>query len=589
MAEFMGMDPAGVQALIRRLESGKSVLAGVRPGLEAAIAEAGADWAGAGGVTAMHRAWAFFHDSQADLRWRLEVLQQVLPERPLGLTTVSLPFASQEQAAAAGKRAGTALADVLAAHLNEDTLRSWAKVDAELAAAGLDETRDPAYAAAFLHALGGVETVHTIFGKWMDFHAAGPRRGLRAEVWDTAQESLGALAIAFTTAEASGRLPAGWRENVLAHADPATLSAMVALARPSGAFLNEVGVRQFGSRATGSAPLMMGPDWNSVLVLRAYTVNSGALQKLLAEHEEIAGQLLRPELVRGSGTSEFSALLATALDRALDPGIGSAATRERAWVNLINGVGYDGTEDPAGHFASFRDSSLNKVLAERLAPYLGELARGQVQATSPELGIVPHGVWKGLHEDVAARFVGALMLDPAAAKRLQADFQAYVQRLEIGKVHPFNPDPEKRARYTRVSAEAGGLSNLLLGGSTYAEFSDDEFLDAFSDAALLPVTFGVNWAAKKATPLDSTAIDHATSGPKGALADLVQDYLGSRTSDTADVVAGRIIDLEMQELQDSLARHGHDPLTIEDWELLRQAFQGRLYPALVKALQARGG
>ncbi|GAA1019386.1 hypothetical protein Aple_048760 [Acrocarpospora pleiomorpha] len=589
MAEFMGMDPAGVHALIRRLESGKSILAGIRPGLEAAIAEAGADWAGAGGITAMHRAWAFFHDSQADLRWRLEVLQQVLPDRPLGLTTVSLPFVSQEQAAAAGKRAGMTLADALAAHQTEDTPQSWAKVDAALAAAGLDETRDPAYAAAFLRALGGVETVHTIFGKWMDFHTAGPRRGLRAEIWATAQESLGALATAFTAAEASDRLPAGWRENVLARADPATLSAIVALARPSGPFLNEVGVRQFGSRATGSAPLMMGPDWNSVLVARAYTANPGALQKLLAEHEEIAGKLLRPQLVKGTGTSEFPALLATALGRALDSGIGSAATRERAWINLINAVGYDGTENPSGHFASFENSPINKALAKNLTPYLGELARGQIYADSPELGLVPSGPWKDLHEDVAARFVGALMQDPETAKTLQSDFHAYVRGLDIGQAHPFSSDPAERADYTRLSAEAGGLSNLLLGGSTYAEFNDDEFNDLIADAALLPVTFGLNRLFKDASPLDSTAVDYYTNGPKDAVGDLLKGRLDAGTPETAGVVAERIIDFEVRELEKSLSRHGHDALTLEDREQLWQAFRGRLYPALVKALEARGG
>ncbi|WP_155350973.1 hypothetical protein, partial [Acrocarpospora pleiomorpha] len=564
MAEFMGMDPAGVQALIRRLEAGKSVLAGVRPGLEAAIAEAGADWAGAGGITAMHRAWAFFHDSQADLRWRLQVLTQVLPEGSPALTTVRVPFTSQEQAATAGAQAGRALADALAVHLAEGTPGAWAGVEAALTAAGTTDTRDPAYASALLAALGTPGKLRTIFGRWMEAHAAGRSRGLTPEELGKAQSSLGALAVAFAAAESSARLPAGWREDALTRANPATLSAMVALARPSSGFLNDVAAGQFSSPTAGFAPAFPDPDWNTVWVVGAYTGNPEALQRLLADHKQVAGQLLDPDLVKGTGTPGFDDLLAMVLGRALDPGTGSAATRERAWINVIDGVGYDGTEKAAGHYATFENSPLNQVLAKNLTPYLGELARGQVHADSPGLGLAPSGPWTGLHEDVAARFIGALMQDQATATMLQADFQAYVRNLDIGQAHPFSSDPAERAEYTRLSAEAGGLSNLLLDGSAYAEFNDDEFIDMVADAALLPVNYTTARIFKDATPLGSAAIDHQSSDTKDTLAGILKDHLDELTPETAGVVADRLVDAEMQMLFDSLNRHGQPSLTNED-------------------------
>ncbi|GAA0973225.1 hypothetical protein GCM10009555_027770 [Acrocarpospora macrocephala] len=586
MAEFMGMDPAGVQDLIRRLETGKSVLAGVRPGLESAIAEAGPDWAGVGGATAMHRTWAFFHDSQADLRWRLEVLQQVLPDRPFGPTKVDMPFANQAEAAAAGKRAGAELAGALAVHQREDTLHSWAKVEAALAAAG-GKARDPAYAAAFLGALDGADTIHTIFNTWMDIHAAG-QRGLPPEIWETAEESLGALAAAFAAAEGTGNLPAGWREDIL-RADPATLSAMVGLARTSTAFLNEVGRRQFSSPGTGSAPLLMGPDWNSVLVARAFTANPAALQRLLAEHKEIAGRLLRPQLVNGAGTTEFSRLLAAALDRALALDTGSAALREQALINLIKGVGYQGTEEVSGHFATFEDSPLSPVLAKRLIPYLGELARGQASVDPDNLVKPPTGRWRDLDVDTAARFVGALMQNPDTTDTLRAAFRAYAQDLNIGQAHPYSPDPAERATFTRLSAEASGLANLLLGGSAYAEFNDDEFIDAVADAALLPVNYGIAKASVNATPLTSATVDHESSGYKDGMVEIIKNRLDVKTPETARVMTDDLVDAQMAILINSLEANKQEPLTAADASQVKSAFRGRLFSALTKALEVRGG
>src|SRR5690606_9467843 len=109
-------DPLGAEKLIRQMEAGKDVLARARPGLEAAIAEAGDTWTGSAGVTAMHRAWAFFHESQQDLTWRIATLKRMVPTRQQGMLTGTLPFSSQTAAAQAATKDADAITQALKNH-----------------------------------------------------------------------------------------------------------------------------------------------------------------------------------------------------------------------------------------------------------------------------------------------------------------------------------------------------------------------------------------------------------------------------------------------------------------------------------------
>ncbi len=586
LGEFVGIDPGKAYQLIRQMETAKGILAGVRPRMEDSIAAAGADWAGTAGTAATHRAWAFFNDSQRDLKWRIGTITQLHPTTMGGMLTAKLPFATEAQATAAGRMTGAAIAEAFTAHMADGSPESWTKVETALAEAKAG-TADAAYAAGLLAAIGGPAGFRNLFSQWMSVNATGPHRGLSPKALAKAKDSLGPLAAAFAGADKAGWLDGRWRRELLEQANPATLSAMLVLARQSDDFLNQAAMRLLQSPWAGFQPTSPDADWNTHWLVEAYDANPEALQKLLASEPKAAGLLLRPELVKGTSTPEFEKLLADVLGKTLNKDAGDPVTREMAWFNLVNGLGYEGSEKVSGHFATLQHSPINVVLATNLAPYLEQFTLGQARATSPSLGMNPAFPWNRQDPNVAARFFGALMQDPAAVKILQKQFQQYAQGLDIGKAHPFSSDPEVRAEYTRLSAKAGGLANLLLGGSTYAEFNDDEFIDLVSDAVLLPADYAIN--SLRVGPAVATAIGFEANGPKDGVADLLKDYLDKNTPDTATAVADAIVTTEVASVIRSLQLHNQKPLTDEDKDQLLQAFRGRLYPALVKALENRGG
>lgn len=586
MGEFVGIDPGKMNQLIRQMEIAKSILAGVRPGMEDSIAAAGADWAGMAGTAAMHKAWAFFDDSQRDLKWRIGTITELHPTTMGGMLTAKLPFATEAQAVAAGTATGAAITEAFTAHMADGSPQSWAKVEAALAAANTG-VPDAAYASALLTKIGGPSAFRDLFAQWMTINASGPHRGLSPKALAMARASLAPLAAAFAAADKAGRLGGQWRAQLLEQANPATLSAVLALAPQSDDFLSKAAMRLLQAPLSGFQPISPDADWNTHLLVEVFDVNPWALQKLLAAEPKAAGLLLRPELVKGTSTPDFQRLLAGVLEKTLNKNAGDPLTREKAWFNLVNGLGQEGAEKIGGHFATFQRSPVSAVLATNLAPYIEQFALGQARATSPGLAMNAAAPWSGLGPDVATRFVGALMQDPAAVKILQKQFEQYAQGLDIGKAHPFSSDPNIRAEYTRLSAKAGGLANLLLGGSAYAELNDDEFIDAVSDAALLPVDYFVN--RLKVAPGVATGIGYEANGPKDALADLLKDHLDEMTPDTAKAVADEIVTREVDFVRRSLELHGQTPLTAEDRDQLLQAFRGRLYPALVKALENRGG
>ncbi|MEV0584017.1 hypothetical protein [Nonomuraea sp. NPDC050310] len=116
MGEFVGIDPLGAEKLIRQMETGKDVLGRARPGLESAIAEAGQDWAGREGVTAMHRTWAFFHESQQDLKWRVDTLKRMVPTRQKGMLNGTLIFGCETEAVQAARKDAAAINEALKLH-----------------------------------------------------------------------------------------------------------------------------------------------------------------------------------------------------------------------------------------------------------------------------------------------------------------------------------------------------------------------------------------------------------------------------------------------------------------------------------------
>ncbi|MEU6791984.1 hypothetical protein ABZ907_09825 [Nonomuraea wenchangensis] len=341
MGEFVGIDPSRAHDLIRRLEAGSLLLGGVRPLVDAAVAEAGDDWAGRHGATVLRRAQEFLHDARRELRWRIDTAEQLVPVRERGLLTAAFPFTGEAEATRAAGETATAVLAALAAGRPDEVERAFA---ATAEPAG-EAVGDPAYAAALLGALGPDGLVLVLRG-WSEAEVPGERDGLPpAALARAAAASPGLLARAFAAAERTGRLGEEWRE-LPATAPADVLTTLIALARPSGAFLTVVAVELLNRRPDA------GPDWNLHHLAHAYRAVPEALQELLAEHQKETGVLLDAYAL---GTHPpYERALAAALRHALEPGAGADGLRERAWSGLTGGL-------DAGHrlwqdLETFRDA-----------------------------------------------------------------------------------------------------------------------------------------------------------------------------------------------------------------------------------------
>ncbi|MEV4104423.1 hypothetical protein AB0J42_29625 [Nonomuraea sp. NPDC049649] len=585
MGEFVGIDPSRAEQLIREMEGGKDVLGRTRPGLEAAIAEAGASWTGPPGVAAMHRSWAFFNETQRDLKWRMDTLKQMVPSSGNGLLSVVFLFDSEADATRQGKADAKPIAEALKQHEIENTVETWRKVT-EATAATKEKLKDPAYAAALLTALGP-DTFRALFMHWVRDKGPAMDRGLPPGVLQQGREALGPLAEAYANAERAGRLGEEWRGKFLESTQPGVLTALIAMSKPSDRLLNQVAARVLGRSLESDLPT--SPNWNLHALVEAYDANPQALQTLLADNKDAAGWLLHPQRARMSGVTDLEAKLAGVLDKALNPEAGTAAVRDRAWFNIIQGMGAENSPWIGGRWGTIKDSPISETLAKNVAPYLDQLARGQSKRDSPELAATfPTSPWDTLAPDDASRFMGGLMQDKDAATILMKASQDYTVSLDIGRFRPFG-DEATQDQYTHRAALAGGVANLMLAGSTHAEWTDDEYADWLAGVALLPVS----WLSNKYWPIQdptvATARDTGLDEAKDVLKSLITDYLDEKTPATAESVADGIVQRQADWVNESLAQHGQKPLTDSQRNEVRMAFRGRLHDALVSALKQRGG
>lgn len=601
MAEFVGIEPGGAWQLIRRMEAAKEWLGTLRPSLEAAIHAAGPDWAGTQGTAAMHRAWAFLDESQQDLKWRIETITRlvetsldgarVIPDEGTVMLTARFPFRNSAEAAEAGKRAGEAIAARLAEYGDRLTPESLDRVNAAIAAAR-PGVSDPAFATAALNAIGP-ETFRGFFHHWMRENAPGLGRGLDPRALERADASLGVLARLFATADHGGHLGDHWHRELLRKADATTLSALLALAPQSSTFLNRAAYALISIPSAGRNNTSPFADWNTHWVITAYQGRPEDLQRLLATEPAAAYLLLRPQLVKIASTPGLHRDLADVLGRALSQDVGDPATRDMAWFNLVNALGNENATDVGGHYLSLENSLIDDAIVRNIRPYLEHLSFSQIREGSPVLAhhFPSPAPWDKLDPDVAARFVGGLLQDDGSRKHLQQEFTSYVRELDIGKAHPFSSDKSTRALYTIGSAKSGGLANLILAGSTHAELNDDQFADLIAETATLPVDYFLNWigARTNATPGESTGVSYAANPQKKAVSDLIRNYFDQKTPETAEVVANRLIDDQLVAIVESLENHGQGSLTPEDQDRIDKELRGRLLPALIDALKARGG
>ncbi|MGW0486494.1 hypothetical protein [Nonomuraea sp. NPDC003214] len=587
MGEFVGIDLLGAEKLIRQMEAGKDVLARARPGLEAAIAEAGEEWAGREGVAPMHRTWWFFHESQQDLKWRIDTIKRIVPTQQTGMLTGTFPFNSATEATEAAKRDAGVITAALNYHDQFLSGPSWAGVEKALAALK-SRIDDPSYSAALLTALGPT-TFQKLIRDWMNTQAAGARRGLTPDTLKRAGESSpGLLARAFAAAESSGRLGNEWQK-MIETAPSDVLSSLVALAPQSGTFLNRVATNLL-SRPPNSDTFPTDPNWNLHNLAKAYEANPEAFRRLLAEHPNEAGVMLDAYTIRSLGVPAYEETLARALHGALKPGAGADDMRERAWITVINSIGSEHTLWVGGGIGTFADSPISRVLAQDITPILDKLARGQAERNSPEVPYLePRAPWDKLDPTVSARFLGALMQDSTAADTLMKAGTDYMKQLDMGRFHPFDPSNYGREAHINLAERTGALTNLLLAGSTYAEWSDDEYADRLAGFLLMPVDFINNKYLPMDSALASTGKDKGLDDVKDVMKDLITDYLDKKTPDTARSIASTLVNEQVEWLSRSLRENGQKALTASETAMMRDAMEGRVHDALLDALERRGG
>ncbi|SPL92932.1 unnamed protein product [[Actinomadura] parvosata subsp. kistnae] len=602
MGEFVGIDPLGADKLIRQMETGKDVLGRTRPGLESAIAEAGADWAGRAGVTAMHRTWWFFHESQQDLKWRVDTLKRMVPTQQKGMLTATMPFSNQTEAAQAAKKDAAAITEALKRHDEHLSGQSWAEVE-KAAAALKGRVDDPAYAAALLAALGPT-AFQKLFRDWMNNRAAGNRRGLTPESAKRAGDGLpGLLAKAFASAESSGRLGTEWQKMVET-APSDILTTLVKLAPQSSTFLTKAAINLL-NRPPNSDAFPTDANWNLYNLAKAFAANPEAFQRFLAEHPKEAGTMLDAYTIRSSGVPAYEEALAEALDGALKPKSGVDEVRERAWINVINSIGSEHSLWIGGSLGTFPNSPVSRVLAKNIRPIFDNLARGQADKRAQEAYkqavadgvenpplpppyLAPRAPWNTLDPAVSARFFGALMQDPATAKTLMNLAKEYVQDMDMGRFHPSDQGNYGAAAFYNYSARAGALSSLLLSGSTYAEWSDDEYAEWLADSILMPVDFADEFVPDVGK-IPGTGKAKMLDEIKDRLKKMITDYMDGKTPDDAGTVANRLVNMQVDVMIKSLKEAGHGGLTSDEQATLRDAAMGRMLGALTNALKVRGG
>ncbi|MFI6295926.1 hypothetical protein ACIBEJ_30305 [Nonomuraea sp. NPDC050790] len=587
MGEFVGIDPLGAEKLIRQMETGKDVLGRARPGLEAAIAEAGEDWDSREGVVAMHRTWAFFHESQQDLKWRVGAIRRMVPTQQKGMLTGTFPFSSETEAVQGAKKDAAAITEALKHHDQYLSGQSWNEVEKALGALK-GRVDDPAYAAALLAALGP-KTFQKLFRDWMNTQAKGDRRGLTPEALKRAgAASPGLLAKAFASAESSGRLGNEWQKMVET-APSDILTALVGLAPQSGTFLNRVATNLL-NRPPNSDAFPTDPNWNLYNLAKAYAANPEAFQRFLAEHPKEAGVLLDAYTIRSTGVPAYEEALAEALDGALKPGSGTDDARDRAWLTVINSIGSENSLWVGGSLGTFANSPISRMLAQHIKPILDHLARGQAARNSSDVPhLKPRAPWDKLDPSVSARFMGALMQDPAAADTLMKAGKEYTKELDMGRFNPFAPDSYSREAHVNLAERTGAMANLLLAGSTYAEWSDDEYAEQLAGYLLMPVDYFNNKYLPIGSALVSTGKDKVLDDFKDVTKDMITDYLDKKTPENAEAVANKLVEQQVAFLVESLKAHGQPPLGAAERAMMRDAIKGRLLSALTDALKRRGG
>lgn len=404
MAEFVGIDPAGVRRLITSMDDAVQRAQTLRPSLSASIAEAGTDWPAGPGAEVLDGVGRFLDETRRDLTWRTQTIERVEGASSQGgLRSAEFAFGDAAAARTAGTLAGKRTLAAWQAYQKDPSVQNWEKVQGVLRE-GQGRTADAAYSAGLFATLGT--------GAFVGIFAAvsarnqNDTRGYSPANLAKAKKDLGPLAEAFASTDAAGTLPRDLRDRALGDLPIADMAALLGLARQAREFVLAAGAKLLqysGSRVDGK-------DWNIYWLAKALSRDVGATQRFLASAEN-AALLLRPEVVNGLDGTDFEQLLATALDGALAPGTGDVTLRRDAWLNIINTLSRKNfwpsltSDHEKGEWISASaPSSVGQVLAKHVPQYFPELIAVWNQGHNVPV-ITPTEDWRGVDSEKIAGFL----------------------------------------------------------------------------------------------------------------------------------------------------------------------------------------
>ncbi|MEV8630459.1 hypothetical protein AB0395_02270 [Streptosporangium sp. NPDC051023] len=620
MTEFVGIDPAGARRLIGSMGDAVQRVRTLRPFLAASIAEAGPDWPSGPGAEVLDRVGRFLEEVQRDLTWRTQVIERVegaaVPAG--GVKTARFAFRDASSAQLAGTLAGARIRAAWQDYEADPGVAAWERAQATLRD-GQDKTTDPAYSTAMLSSLGTTTfgAILTAVGK----HEGSDRYGYDPAGMEKARKDLGPLVGAFASADAAGTLPAGLRKHVLGELSIGGMAALLGLARQSHGFLVQAGTKlaQYARHRDDEE------DWNTYWLVKALSQDGEATQELLAAGDN-AALLLRSEVVGDEGRPAFKELLATALDKALASGVGDAAHRRNAWINVIKVFSDKSSwpsllsepdkrefkpypskqvgRTPAGRWVTTPVPSLiGQVLARHVSQYFPELAA--IWSKKKEfLSYTSTAGWGRLETDEVVSFFGGLLRDPAALPVLRKEYEVFVKGVDLGKEHPFGSSvsegerERQRAVFLDKAGSAAGMASLLIGGLSEADLDAEEQRKFLNELFTFPldVLVGVGTAKfLEETVLETSETVAAAVGKtmdlmgKNALKDQIEAIWDGAPPEEASELARSLLDRQMEMFEASWAQHGHAPLGDSDIAYLKTTFGGFLLPVILDALKKRNG
>ncbi|WP_380708571.1 hypothetical protein [Sphaerisporangium corydalis] len=569
--------------------------AALKPYLSASITDAGTDWPAGPSTEVLDRCRQFLTAAQQDLTWRAQVIERIEGATSKGgVKGAEFAFPSARSAHAAGIIAGDIVKAAWSAYEADPSLVNWRALQSALGDRK-GKTSDPEYAAGLLTQMGA-----SAFAGILRAESAknqNNRNGYAPADLTRAKKDLAPLAEAFASADSTGKAPADLRARLLDKTPLDDLAAVLALAPQSTGFVVAAGTRLAKAAGHKSPDL----DWNTHWLVKSLTHDLAATQQLLAD-PATAALLLRPEVVKGTGTPGFEKLLATALNKALSPTAGTPTLRRTAWINTIKTLGEQGAWSSLTPSISERTglpipSPVGQVLTRHVHQYFSELSAVWMNR-GPKANTTGPG-WTGLTAEQVIRFFGGIFRDPAALPVLEKDYKAFVSGLDLGKGNPFGDAPTsaerdtQRAVFIKNAKEAGGIASLLIGGLHTADLSAEEARDLYIQLAMFPLDVMAGAVADRMGAevlLAETAVGKAADIiVKGPLQEVISNFWDMAPPGEASDLTDRLLAVQTEALNESLREHRMTTLSSSDQEYLQFTFKGMLYDALHDALQERGG